>query len=246
MYEVRFYRDEIENSNKKSFLVVYKETDIWVCVNKEKYTKELEEFTFREVKQLRTELEKYILKDPLYQTTFSPYTIGEQSPTIAKRMSEVASIANVGPMAAVAGAFSEFIGKAIEKRFGLDEIIVENGGDIYVNSREDIIISIFAGYSPLSNKIKVLIKKDKLPLGICTSSGTVGHSFSYGKADAVVVICKDTALADSLATALCNKVKKEHDIELVLEESKKITEILGCLIILKDKIGMQGCITLVN
>ncbi len=148
--------------------------------------------------------------------------------------------AGIGPMSSVAGFFSEFIGKKIEQKFQPEEIIVENGGDIYLKIKKDIIISIHAGSSPISEKIGVKISASESPLGICTSSGKIGPSLSSGSADAVMIICKNTALADSFATAFGNRVKTPNDIESVLEETEKYSEILSAIIICDDKIGIHG------
>lgn len=246
MYEPRFYRDEMENNKKESFVVNCQETDLWIGVDKEKYSDELKRSAYNQVRILREELEKYIIQEPEYLTTFNPYIVDKNAPDIVRIMAEASFRAGVGPMAAVAGAFSESVGQSIKKEFRLEEIIVENGGDIYVDSKDDVIFSVFSRNVCFANNVKMRINKKYLPIGICTSSGTVGHSFSFGNADAVTVMCKNTALADVYATALCNKVKEEKDIQKVIEESMQINDILGCIIILNDKIAIQGCVNLVT
>jgi len=149
-------------------------------------------------------------------------------------------------MASVAGAFAYQVGKSIETEFKLNDIMVENGGDIYLNTRESVIISVFAGASPLSEKVGIRVDPEHSPIGICTSSGTVGHSLSFGKADAVVIICKDPALADAYATSFCNKVKREEDIESVLDEIGGVKEIMGALVIFRERVGIIGIFPLEN
>ncbi|MGZ3604978.1 MAG: UPF0280 family protein, partial [Thermodesulfobacteriota bacterium] len=78
----------------------------------------------------------------------------------------------------------------------------------------------------------------------CTSSGTVGPSLSFGKADAVCILSKSAALADAAATAVGNVVKEKKDIELGLEMGKEIAGILGTLIIVEEKMGVWGTIKL--
>ena len=143
-------------------------------------------------------------------------------------------------MSAVAGLFAQFIGEAIQQKFESNEIVVENGGDIYLNVTSDIDISIYAGKSSLSNCIAIQVPVSESPLGICTSSGTVGHSLSFGKSDAVAVSCKNTAVADAWATRLGNEVKSEADIKQALAISAKVPEILSTLIIVNDKMGVHG------
>ena len=120
-------------------------------------------------------------------------------------------------------------------------IIIENGGDCYLDLEEDIKVGIFAGPdSPFTGKIGLRFTADRFPLGICTSSGTIGHSLSFGKADAVTVVSRDAALADAAATALGNLVQTPRDINKALDLAPSIPLIDGVLIIIKDKIGMWG------
>lgn len=66
-------------------------------------------------------------------------------------------------------------------------------------------MGIYAGTSPLRDLALTIPPREK-PLGICTSSGTVGPSISFGYADAAVAISDDISLADAAATALGNAV----------------------------------------
>ena len=126
------------------------------------------------------------------------------------------------------------------KRFGVKEVIVENGGDIYAALCQDIDISVFAGPSPLSEKVGLHIEAAFAPLGICTSSGTVGPSLSFGKADAVMIICQDTSLADTYATAFANTIQTADDIQSCIEKIKEKQEILAAMVIKDDKMGICG------
>jgi len=123
--------------------------------------------------------------------------------------------ANVGPFAAVAGMVAEYVGEQLKVQS--KDVFVENGGDIFIDSISDRVVGIYAGDSPLTGKINILLKKERFPIGVCTSSGTVGPSLSFGKADAVVVISKNTALADALATATCNRIKEKSDVQNAIE-----------------------------
>ena len=125
-------------------------------------------------------------------------------------MSESAEKVGVGPMASVAGAIAEFVGNELSAYSA--EVIVENGGDIYLKSLEKRIIGVYAGESPLTGKLGLEIDGEDTPLGVCTSSGTVGHSLSFGKADAVIVLSKSATLADAAATAIGNLVAQPEDI----------------------------------
>jgi len=125
------------------------------------------------------------------------------------------------------------------------EFIIENGGDIFFNTKKVRTVGIYAGKSPLSNKIAIEIQPHSTPIGICTSSGTVGHSFSFGKADAVIIVSQSAILADAAATAVGNIVKTTDDILKGIEEVKKISGLLGVVIIKDDKMGCWGELKLV-
>ena len=103
---------------------------------------------------------------------------------------------------------------------------------------------MFAGNSPFTGKISFVIKPEQTPIGICTSSGTVGHSLSYGKADAVAIFSKDTALADAVATATANRISRRDDITPAIEFAKNIKGVEGIVAIIKDACGIWGNIEL--
>ena len=157
---------------------------------------------------------------------------------MVKAMLAAARKSGVGPMASVAGAITEFVGT--ELAAFSPEVIIENGGDIYLKSLEKRIIGVYAGKSPLTGQIGLEIKGKDTPLGICTSSGTVGHSLSYGKADAVVVLSPSATLADAAATAIGNLIQQPDDIPSGIERAKNIVGLKGILIIIEDKLGLWG------
>jgi len=216
-----------------SFGVTIKETDLYIRARKNLRSK-----AERLVEKYRRILEKYIERCPDFQTALEPFSPGDNAPFIVKEMAESAAKAGVGPMAAVAGAIAEYVGRELLEYS--PEVIVENGGDIFMKSLSPRTVSIYAGKSPLSNKIALEIEPEDTPLGICTSSGTVGHSLSYGKADAVVIISPSASLSDAVATAAGNLVKIENDIPTGLVFSEKIPEVKGALIIINDKMGVHG------
>jgi ApbE superfamily uncharacterized protein (UPF0280 family) len=145
-------------------------------------------------------------------------------------------------MATVAGAMSDLVSKDLRNLS--NEVIVENGGDIYLASSKERTIGIYAGNSPLSLKIGIVISPEETPLGVCTSSGTVGPSLSFGKANAVCILSKSSALADAAATAVGNVVKGKNDISLGLGRGREIEGVLGTLIIVEEKMGVWGKVRL--
>ena len=202
----------------------------------------------QELKNNYAELEDYIRRDPFFRISYSPVRLIKDAPQIARTMSGASKKAGVGPMAAVAGTFSELIGRFIlnglnvgaAKGVGVDEIIVENGGDIFLKTRAERTVGIYAGDSPFSGKLGFKINPRKTPVAICTSSGSVGHSISMGNSDAVVVISDSCALADAAATSIGNFVDGKDGIERGITRSKEIDGIDGVLIIRDEEMGTWG------
>ena len=183
IYRERFYRDWVRSQGLVTFQVKVKETDL--CISAEK---NLLEEANNSVIKYRKQIEDYINDNPVFEIALQPVDIEKDSPSIVREMAEAAEKCDVGPMAAVAGAMAEYVGKDLLAYSS--EIIVENGGDIFIKTNKQRRIGIFAGQSPLSGKISIAIEPKDTPVGVCTSSGTVGPSFSFGKADAVVIISK--------------------------------------------------------
>ena len=240
LVEARIYRQQFSQARFRSFVVNYKETDLWIGVDPASFLEEMEEFSFLKVKELRSIMEEYLLTDPVFGKTFEPHNVQPNAPEIVKFMAEAAIRAGVGPMAAVAGAFAETVGRHLLEQFDIQELVVENGGDIFLKINRNLLMSVYAGNSPLSEKIGIEIQAEESPLGVCTSAGTVGPSISLGKADAAMIICRNTALADSLATTFGNLVQTPEDVQSVIDQTEKFPEILSSVIICRDKIGIRG------
>lgn len=240
MIEQRTYRNQFSQQRFQSFVVNYKETDLWIGVDPDSFLEEMRDVALAKVIALRTEMEAYLLNDPIFGMTFEPHQVKPNAPEIVRVMVEAGQRANVGPMAAVAGAFSEAIGQHLMQQFSIQEIVVENGGDIFLKIIRNLLMSVYAGNSPLSEKIGIEIQAAESPLGVCTSAGTVGPSVSFGKADAAMVICKNTALADAFATGFGNLVKTPEDVQKVIDQTAQFPEILSAVIICRDKIGIRG------
>ena len=233
MYEPRTYRHWIKDKDLISFNIVVKETDLYI-----RASTNLKKRAYKLVLKYRNALERYIRRHPAFLTSLEPLPVSDDAPHIIIEMSAAAEKVGVGPMASVAGAIAEFVGN--ELLAFSPEIIIENGGDIYLKSLEKRIVGIYAGKLPLTGKIGLEINGQDTPLGICTSSGTVGHSLSYGKADAVVVLSKSATLADAAATAIGNLIVQTSDIPNGLEFAHGIEGLKGVIIIKGDKVGLWG------
>jgi uncharacterized protein len=194
-----------------------------------------------EIIKQRTILSSYIKTHSTFMDSLIPLRGGieNDAPDIVKRMHRASLLTGIGPMAAVAGINAQI---AAEKGIasGSDESIVENGGDIYIFAKYEVILSLHAGSTVFADKLALRIKPEMTPLSVCSSSSVMGHSKSFGKCDLATVVSVDGALADAAATLACNLVKEEKDINKALEEITSINGILGALIIKNDKIGIAG------
>ena len=215
------------------FQVKVNETDLYIRARTLLH-REAKEAVF----QARHAIEEYIKSKPLFKETHVPLPADPWAPTIVCGMLDAAQKAGVGPMAAIAGAIAEFVGEAL---FAFSpEVIVENGGDVYLRVKKEQTIGIFAGPSPLSMKVGVRIPPESTPLGVCTSSGIVGHSQSFGKANAVCVVSDTAMVADAAATALGNMVQGAADIEPILKAGQTIPGVDGIVIIVGNTMGVWG------
>ena len=235
-YRERSYRSRFSNDERRWFCVKFLESDLWIGVDRGSYRASMEADTYAMLVDLRRQMDAYLLMDPQYKTALTPYDAGLEAPNILKEMSRVSHKTGIGPMSAVAGA----VAKKVAEFLGTQEVIVENGGDIYAQAASDMDISVFAGQSPLSEKIGLHIPAAEFPLGICTSSGTVGPSLSLGRADAVMIVCKDVLLADSYATAMANRIKTVNDLQSVIDRISALPEILGAIAVKDDRMAITG------
>lgn len=235
----REYRNLISAKDLVTFRVTVQETDLFVMAERT-----LERETRDAVVRHRHSIEAYIGSHPQFRESLVPLEDDPRAPKIVREMLLSSRKCGVGPMASVAGALSQFVGEALLNYS--KEVIIENGGDIYLNSSKKRRVAIFAGSSPLSLKMGIIISPHKTPVGVCTSSGTVGHSRSFGKADAVCIASGSPILADAAATAAGNCVKSEKDIEKGLNLAQNIENVTGAVVIVGDVFGVWGDIELVR
>jgi ApbE superfamily uncharacterized protein (UPF0280 family) len=233
MYQPRQYQHWVQGKELVSFNVAVKETDLYIRASSD-LNNEARKLVF----DCRNQLEGYITQHPSFASSLKPLPVAEEAPPIVTEMADAARKFGVGPMASVAGAIAQFVGSGLLRH--TPEVIVENGGDIFLKSLKDRVVAIYAGKSPLSGRLGLEIKGKDTPLGVCTSSGTVGHSLSLGKADAVVVVAKPATLADAAATAIGNIISQPKDIPAGIDMAQKSHEIIGVLIIKDDRMGVWG------
>ena len=247
MYEPRLYRGNMNRERFRFFPSTHLESDLLIGVPYDDFREEMIHTSFDELVRLRNLVTDFAEIHPSFATSLEPIQFsgsgmedpaGQEIPAEIDTMIRCGINSGTGPMSSVAGMFADRVGQLLIKEYKLKEVVVENGGDLFLNIETEIVSVVHAGDSPLSDKMAFVITPGTW--GVCTSSGTLGHSFSKGKADAVTVIAKNTPLADSWATALANRVSTPQDIKPVLEQVKQTEEISGCAIIVGEQVGIQG------
>ena len=231
------YRKRVHPRDLISFRVLIKETDLLVSSSRD-----LTQQTKERVYHYRRQLEDYIRSKSDFLSTLLPFPEDPFAPEIIREMISAARMFGVGPMAAVAGAIAQFVGSDLLEH--TEEVIVENGGDIFVKTKRPVTVSIFAGSSRLSDKLGLIIHPEEMPTGICTSSATVGHSLSLGTADAVCIVAQSASIADAAATALGNRITKRSKLKSVVESMRGFKDINGGVVVIGKTMATWGEIEL--
>jgi len=234
----RVYRDWVADDGLVSYTVTIGSTDLQVRTQRDLSREALASATMH-----RRSVEDYIHSHPCFATSLEPQSADDDAPHVVREMAAAARIAGVGPMAAVAGAIAEAVGRDLLQHS--DEVTVENGGDVFIATRTGRTVGLYAGQSVLTGRVGLAIQPEDCPLGICTSSGAFGHSLSLGAADSCTVLAHSAAVADALATALCNRIRTAADLARVLHPGQLPAEALGVLAVVEGKVGMHGAIRLV-
>ena len=232
-YRERYYRRCQKPLNLVSFQIQQGENDLQVYARRDLSSRACELTA-----QYRRQIEETIQEHPRFQTSLEPLSL-ESPYRIIDAMLKNSARAGVGPMAGVAGAIAEFVG------YGLlpytDELIVENGGDLFIRSHQERTMLVYAGEdSPFSDRLILKLRVREEPYGVCTSSAHIGHSLSFGQTDATVIFARSAITADAFATAVGNLVKTEEDIGKGMELVESCDELLGSLIVMGEKIGVWG------
>lgn len=236
----RAYRNAVRPQNGEiRFQVAVEQTDLLVVAEQD-----LQVEIASHVSQVRGDIKNWIMFHPEFAESLIPLAVPDNAPEIIRAMYEAAAFCNVGPMAAVAGAVAQSVGDTFAPRS--PNILVENGGDTYLHSTRERVVALLA--EPDSGAMVGLkIEADAFPVALCASSATIGHSLSLGSGDLVAIRAKDARFADAAATALCNQLKSEADINTVLEIAKSWTKhgLEGIFAQYNDKIVAWGELELV-
>ncbi|MDI6871460.1 MAG: UPF0280 family protein [Bacillota bacterium] len=235
-----------------SFEVRIQETDLFVRLGpaagggggREADVAAWRRFVEQLVREARRGLEAFLAVDPAFWTALAPRPVPPHAPRLVRRMARAAEAAGVGPMAAVAGAIAAEVGEKLREQ--TSEVVIENGGDLYLASRQPLTVAVFAGESPFTGLLGLRLPPEKLPTGVCTSAGTVGPSLSFGSADAAVVVAPDAALADAVATAAGNRVHSAADLQAAADWALTVPGVAGALLVKGDHLAVAGEVELVR
>jgi ApbE superfamily uncharacterized protein (UPF0280 family) len=238
IYEPRTYRDFGPHERFKAFRVVIETSDLYV-----KALKVLEKETEHLIRAARSQVENAIAHRSEFLKSLAPIDEDPTDSPLALRMVHAGQKAGTGPMAAVAGAVAEFVGQGLLR--WSPEVIVENGGDIFLKIAHPIVVGIHAGKSPFSGRVGIKLEATPIPVGLCTSSATVGPSLSLGSADAATILSRDVCLADAMATALGNRISGPRDLKGAVAWAAEVPGVDGALAIIADKIAAVGSLELV-
>ncbi|WP_022671014.1 UPF0280 family protein [Hippea alviniae] len=234
----RIYRNSFDTEGFCAFEVSYKYSNLFI-----KSCSDNRFEIFELLKKLIEQLESYISKRKEFLTSLKPIKTDRKAPKIANIMIEAAKRADVGPMAAVAGAIAEEIGRYILKN--CQECVIENGGDLFLKLNRPARIGIYTNNPLFKDYITFSVNLNNQAFGVCASSSKIGPSLSKGKADLSVIIDKNTAFADAMATATANMIKETSDIEKAINFAKS-KGVIGCLFIKDEKLGIWGNLKLIS
>lgn len=240
-YQERTYRS-VQNSGLTAFEVKMAETDLHILA-----TESAQDQALLAVAKVRAEIEGYIRQHPLFLSSLVPLPLDNAAPEPVRAMLAAGLAAGVGPMAAVAGVIAEAVGRELLRQ-GHAEVIVENGGDIFLARTQPSVVAVQAGASRLSGRLGISLRPEQMPCGLCCSSGTVGHSLSFGRADAAAVLAASAAVADAAATRLGNEVtsRDSRSVSQAVELAKGIEGVTGAVVIAGDHLGAWGDVELVE
>lgn len=229
----RFYRQEFQTNGLYSFQVKVLESDLFIICDRD-----LSTMALNNLNRTRGEIQEHIERNPVFLHSLTPVKTVSDS-KIIERMEHASDLFGVGPMATVAGAVAQCMAEELSPH--CSHLIIENGGDICLKSEKPVTVSVYAGEdSPFGNRLRFRVKPEGNLMGICTSSGTIGHSLSLGNASAVVVLSDSAITADAGATAIANLIKTPADVEKVLKGEKGKGRLNGLIIVAGNTFGAWG------
>ncbi|BCS90085.1 UPF0280 family protein [Pseudodesulfovibrio sediminis] len=236
----RAYRDLVRPATGEvRFQVAMEQTDLLVVAERDLQV-EIASF----VSLIRGDIKNWIMFHPEFAESLVPVDIPSSAPEVIRAMGAAAAICGVGPMAAVAGAVAQAVGDRFVSES--PNLLVENGGDTYLHSTKERVVALLS--EPDSGaSVGLRLDAEIFPTSVCASSGTIGHSLSLGSGDLVAVRATDARLADAAATALCNMLQSERDMDRVLKRAKELASqgVAGVFAQYDQKVAVWGDLELV-
>ena len=234
-YQGRFYIQDLKTDLEPTFVNI---EDSKILILSKKKFPEAQGI----VSQLREDIIRHIEKENFFRNSLIALENTSNEPYVIRTMKKYSQIMKVGPMACVAGTVSQILG---ERLFNYDDIIVENGGDIFLYKKGPINIRVYTDDEIFKDRLLISIDDIKEPIGIATSSATIGPSLSFGRTSATIVISNNCALSDAAATRIANEVRTSKDLERVLDKYKRIIydfdiPITGVLCIIDSNMAAFG------
>ncbi len=233
------YRQRVKADDLVPFQVSIKETDLLILAGSD-----LREEARELVLTHRLRLEEYMEQHPDFRTALGPLPVPETAPSVVRLMARSGRLAGVGPMAAVAGAIAEVVGDGL--RSLSPEILVENGGDVYLRGSRKRVVGIFTAERGLRARLGIRVDPGGEALGVCTSSGRFGHSLSLGEASTATVVAPSAALADAVATAVGNTVRGPEGERRGMDLARSVAGVAGAVIVHEGRVAAWGDVELVS
>ncbi len=246
--ERKYRKDFLHNNNEQQIYIQIAESDLLILLTNKISKEEAVDFFSKKLLKIRQEIESYSIVNKEFITSLIPLKNELSNVDIIDDMLIAGKLLEVGPFAAVAGSVSEYIAKAgyefLKNKNLPTDIIVENGGDIFLISSKERVVALL---DKPNDKTMLGIKVQATNgLAICTSSATIGHSLSFGKAELLTVLAQKGSIADAAATSFCNMVQTSADFQNVLSrvQNAKGYEILGLVGSCDDELFAFGDIEL--
>ena len=227
------YRNKISAEGRYSFRLDYKYSGLYIICDRD-IGSELEEPVLSFYRNIETVIDEHTD----FEKSLVPIKAAKDLPRIIKEMCSAGEVFSVGPMATIAGALCDYLAKSLIGRCSF--LMIENGGDVYIKSGDPLEVGIFTKNIYFRDKLTLLIEAGQTPCGICSSSGSFGHSLSLGKSDLVTVLSRTATIADAAATSIANTVNHEEDIDKAIARFSKYKEVEGLIIIKNKRIGLWG------
>lgn len=198
----------------------------------------LRETIYEYVVEARAIIEEKISMDSFFALTYDSYKPENRDHPLIRSMCEASVLAGVGPMASVAGAVADYtICHLVEN--GCCYAVLDNGGDIAMISDRDVVVRVFSGNDSVDG-IGMAVGPFDGVLSICSSSGKIGHSVSFGDADVCTVVSSDPVLADACATAMGNRISDGDDLSEALERTCEVKGVRGCFASINGLVASCG------